>query len=206
MKKLIFVLMFLTTQAFGDSIYMFGDSVFALNGVVKTELEDLSGRPVTSHATTGATMKEIFLQYTAARNEEIDLVVMNGGGNDILDNMVNCLRFNDHCRMAIHEALSVMEYTLNTLADDGVETVVWVGYYKPVRFMLPLRRALEYAWPLMAEVCANSPVRCVMVDPRIIFSEIKGVIKLDGVHPTEKGSKIIAEQIWETLDRDVFGG
>jgi len=196
-KRILVVLLLVISNVTYGEVVILGDSIFAMTGEVALEFQRLSGREIISHAVTGATMEDIRTQYQTHRHPEITTVLMNGGANDVLQNSFNCLRFNDKCRATLDTALVVMEEMLAEMPVDT--TVVWVGYYKPTGLARGFRGALDYATPLMQEACNNASLRCLFVDPIDAFADQSGLIQIDGLHPTEKGSRVLAALIWETF-------
>jgi lysophospholipase L1-like esterase len=197
---LVFLVVFGTAKAKGEEVRIFGDSVFAQSGIIAEELRELSQYEIVSHAKDGATMGEIQDQYRLNKNDVSSLVVMNGGANDVLrGGAFSCMMRTSRCLRVIDNALMLMRQTLDEMAEDGVKTIVWVGYYRPINAASTLRRIIDYITPLMEDVCSESAVECRIVDPREEFSKGWWLIQRDGIHPTDKGSRLIASLIWETM-------
>src|SRR5690606_35642231 len=81
------------TDADNDQVITIGDSIFALSGELQDFLEERAGQTFRRDTLSGAALvggdaiaTSIMNQYTNARrdNPNIDTVVMDGGGNDIL--------------------------------------------------------------------------------------------------------------------------
>ena len=132
---------------------------------------------------------------------------MNGGGNDVLQgNIGACREFNRSCQRAIEGALAQGEELFKTMEADGVKDVVYLGYYYTKGLIAGgLDEALDYAMVKISELCEDSMyINCVVVDPRSAFKGRTGLITLDGIHPSTRGSNILADLIWEKMiDYDI---
>lgn len=185
-----------------DHIILIGDSIFSKNGEIKLYLEENKGLDIVSYAQSGAKMDEVIDQYYAADlSLSNGVVLMNGGGNDILqDNYLNCRFFNRTCREVIDETLAKNEDLFMQMAEDGIQDVIFLSYYYTTGIAGGLDRAVDYAAIKLEEICEFSPyINCHMVDPRDEFRSGSNLIIWDGIHPTVKGSHLLAELIWETM-------
>jgi len=202
MSKLFLATIFIFivgNMAKAGEIKIYGDSVFAKSGAIAEEFQRISNHSVISHAVNGAVMSDIRDQYHGNKHENITTVIMDGGGNDVLQrSALDCLTINSRCIEAVDNALGVMEQTLEEMAEDGLRTVVWVGYYRPIFIARGLRGAVDYAVPFMKDVCEKASIECIMIDPREVFKD-RWLVTYDGIHPTRKGSRLLAEMIWETF-------
>ena len=85
--------------------------------------------------------------------------------------------------------------------DEGVEEIVYLGYYETTWGLLGatnLEEAVDYGDAVLDDACANTTASCVFIDPR---SSIRSSdITLDGVHPTASGSAKLADRIWVELE------
>lgn len=191
-----------------DQTIMIGDSIFARNGEVENYLETNKGLNIDSYAQSGARMSQIVSQYhSASKILSNGIVIMNGGGNDILrDNLRDCLAFNDACRTAIDAALDLGQDLIQDMADDGMEHVVVLGYYYTEGYLAGLKNAHDYGMERLYSICEQSIsfIGCYVVDPRGPFSSGTGLIESDGIHPTIAGSRVLANLIWDEMDSNIF--
>lgn len=200
-----------------------GDSIFALSGQIQNYLHSYSGKTFRRYATSGAEMKggdliapSVVNQFAIARgdNSNIQTVLMNGGGNDILLPVLtlfdihNCKRdwwessLSTSCKNLINDIYVDGVNLLSEMHARGVNKVLYVGYYYTKNSLISgnlgaLKDAINYGDTKFAAACANSPVSCTFIDPR--SSVTSSDIISDGIHPTTSGSQKIANLIWPHL-------
>lgn len=128
-------------------------------------------------------------QYqSAASDTPIKVAIMNGGGADVI--LGSCDPVNANCSMIV-AAVAAFSKLLETMAADGVEDVVFVGYPDPVPE--PVRAKMDVLRPLLESECAAAPLPCHWLDLRPIFSgRYDEYILADGLNPTTEGSKAVA--------------
>jgi len=207
-----------TDVADRNDVATFGDSIFDLNGVIQTELEASAGETFRDYTTSGAKMSGGSLapavdeQYASANavNPDITTIVMNGGGNDIL---IPALTFDqyrckttwyrknlsDKCKNLIHDIYVTGVNLLDQMDADGVESIVYLGYYELPRGKTNLNQAVNYGDLYLGDACeVGTTANCTFVDPRgtIPASDVES----DDLHPTVNGSVTLAGQIWPVLE------
>ncbi len=211
----------IVSSASNNAVITLGDSIFDDNNVIQTKLEEYAGQTFRKYTQTGGELTgnrlamSVYDQYEQAKIDDanIDTIVMNGGGNDILlpvildGDVYGCKSprsdrtfIEQACRDLIDEVYIEAVNLLNSMAPDNVNNVIYLGYYYTTRGWLRaghLKAAIDYATPLMEDACANSAVSCAFVDTR---AHMKGyLIKNDGVHPNQEGSTLMADLIWPEL-------
>ncbi len=140
-----------------------------------------------------------------AEDPAIDTVIMTGGGNDVLIGSASvCLQDpppSAACVNALDEVFAAAEALMNRMATAGVQHVVYSFYpHLPPGFPPGAKNeTLDYAAPLVAELCEKAPVDCHFVDIRDAFEGHPEYILPDAIHPTDAGSQVIADLIWETM-------
>jgi lysophospholipase L1-like esterase len=208
-------------NANNNEVVFFGDSIFALSGEIQARLHSLNGNQTfRNYTTSGAELTGGLIQPSIeqqidianADNPNSTVVVMDGGGNDILIPAValdpyDCLtqwyefgRLSSRCKGFIDDIYVDGVDLLNGLHADGITHVVYLGYYYTKNGLLwvdDLEEAVDYGDMRLAQACTNSIVACTFVDPRstIRDSDITG----DGVHPNATGSRKLADLIWPVL-------
>jgi lysophospholipase L1-like esterase len=208
-------------NANNNKVVFFGDSIFALSGEIQARLYSLNGGKTFRNYTTsgaeligGAIAPSVEQQIATANgdNPNSTVVVMNGGGNDILIPAValdpyDCLtqwyefgRLSSSCKGLIDDIYVDGVDLLNGLYADGVTQVIYLGYYYTKNGILlvdDLEEAVDYGDLRLSQACTNSIVNCAFIDPRstIRDSDITG----DGVHPNATGSRKLADLIWPVL-------
>lgn len=135
-------------------------------------------------------------QYETAQTEsQVRVVLMNGGGADVL--LGSCDVVDDQCPLLVDAALA-LETLLAQMAADGVEEVVFVGYPDPAP--ADVREKMDALRPLLEQACSESPVPCEWLDLRPTFSENEAAyLEADGLNPTSLGAQVSAAAIWAAM-------
>lgn len=200
-----------------NDVITLGDSIFDLNGVIQETLESYAGETFRDYTQSGAELSGGLLatavdqQYADAKSTDSNIatIVMDGGGNDIL---IPATLFDPYgcrthwwrwnitrsCRGLIEDQYVIGVNLLNQMNSDGVDNVVWLGYYELPRGNSNLTKALNYGDDLLGYACeVSSNANCSFVDPRgtVPASQVEG----DDIHPTPAGSVNLANQIWPVL-------
>ncbi|MEZ4236360.1 MAG: SGNH/GDSL hydrolase family protein [Myxococcota bacterium] len=203
------------TDADNDDVVFLGDSIFALSGDVQADLYARNGGTFRNYTTSGAELVGGFVAPSVTDQFALSggtspIVVMDGGGNDILIPVVaigdphRCNRgttLTSSCRAFIDDLYVEIVDFLDDLADAGVQQVVYLGYYTPKDGLLgagDLQAAVDYGDDMVAQACAVTRVDCTFVDPRGTLTDAD--IVSDGVHPTASGSAILADLLWAELE------
>jgi hypothetical protein len=138
-------------------------------------------------------------QYAAGASEgDVRLVIMNGGGADVL--FSSCESPATDCPDLVAAAASAREL-LDGMAADGVLNVVYVFYPDPVD--ATVREKMDALRPLIQDACESSSTPCHWLDLRTTFAgHYDEYVQPDGMNPTAAGSQASARAIWETLRRN----
>jgi lysophospholipase L1-like esterase len=213
------------TNAGNNKIVNIGDSIFALSGGISNYIHSYAGKTFRRYATTGAEIKgsnivtsfDISKQYARARSHSlpIDTIFMDGGGNDILIpattafDPYNCKRdwweprLSSSCKALIDDVYVDTVTLLNQMGRDGVKNIIFLGYYRIKNGLFgstTLNDAVDYGNLRLSQAVANATAASnyrVFIDPRpyIVSSDII----VDGVHPSDSGSRKLAGLIWAKL-------
>jgi hypothetical protein len=213
------------TDADNNAVVNLGDSIFALSGDIYTELHAYAGQTFRHYAVSGTQMiggilgPSIPTQYQYAKSDDpaIDIVYMDGGGNDVLlpaiaFDLYDCKTCDDFwcelsqsCKDLIDDVYVARVDLFNEMAEDGVQQVVTLGYYPPTQGtfgdLSTLEEACVYGNETTYQSCLVSNLNnCIVIDPTDAFEGNESTyITSDGIHPTEAGSKVLADMIWEEL-------
>ena len=200
-----------------NDVITLGDSIFDLNGVVQATLESYAGQTFRDYTTSGAEISggslapAVDVQYSVAKatDDNINTVVMNGGGNDIL---IPAMLFDPYgCRThwwrwnISSSCVSLIEDTyvnavnlLNQIDTDGAQNVVYMGYYETPRGNSNLTKAIQTGVAYLSYACDTATnANCSYVDTlgTIPASQVES----DNIHPTPEGSVNLANQVWPVL-------
>lgn len=208
-------------NADNNDVVFIGDSIFALSGGIQASLHARNGGTFRNYTTSGAELEggilapSVRAQFnrSVSDNPNSRIVVMDGGGNDILIPAVTLFdpydcktqwyefgRLSRSCRNFIDDIYVDAVDLLNDMSASGVTDVVYLGYYYTKGGLLganDLDEAVDYGDGALAQACANSVVNCDFVDPRSTIRNSDIVI--DGVHPATSGSNKLADLIWPKL-------
>ncbi|WP_227714534.1 MULTISPECIES: SGNH/GDSL hydrolase family protein [unclassified Marinobacter] len=208
------------TDADNNQVVFVGDSIFALSGEIQNQLESKAGETFRRYTVSGAELSGELIapsipnQFREAVSDDpnIDIVVGDGGGNDLL---IPAIMFNSNsCKTPWYrfgrlsqKCIDIIDNTyvegvdfLNEMAAAGVRKGIFVGYYytKNGLFRLKdMKEAIDYGNATLARACKNSVLDCTFVDTRPVISD-KDII-FDGIHPADSGSTKIADLIWPKL-------
>lgn len=199
-----------------DDVITLGDSIFDLSGEIQLFLEEEAGQTFRNYTQSGAELQggslaaSVVDQYAAAKaaNPNIDTIVMDGGGNDIL---IPAILFDPYgckthwwrwdisnsCRNLVDDIYVQAVDMLNGMDADGVQDIIYLGYYYTTGMQSNLAKAVDYGDLRLEQACSFTTANCQFVDPRpvIVPDDIIG----DGIHPATTGSRKIADLIWPRL-------
>ena len=204
-------------NADNNQVVNLGDSIFADSGDINNILYEYEGGTFRHYSRNGSQMigstlnmgKPIPDQYTEAKNDHADikLVYMNGGINDFLAPFIvsqdkTCVHeseggLSDDCISLIDGVAAVHDSLLDQMNSDGVDRVVRLGYYYVKKGLAAdpiLNTAIDYLNLKIEGSCNDAELDCTFIDPREIISD-EHIIN-DGVHPSDEGSRILADLLW----------
>ncbi len=209
-------------NADNNQVVNIGDSIFALSGEISSYLHSYAGQTFRRYAVSGAEITggslapSILSQYATARSDDpnIDTIIMDGGGNDILLPVIalfdpyDCKtqwyewgKLSNSCKNFINDLYVDAVNLLNDMHADGVDNVIYLGYYHTKDTWLlqidSLEEAVDYGDVKLSQACQYSAVDCTFIDPRNVINDSD--IKSDAIHPKTSGSKKLADLIWPVL-------
>lgn len=193
----------------GNEVVIIGDSFFATTHEVTAYLETYARaagalsdgeryRDYSNLTANSLVVSEngILAQYQTARDEaSVRIVIMNGGGADVLFGV--CDPVDAECP-ALVDAASALEEVFVAMDEGGVEAAVFVSYPDP---QVPeVFEKMEILRPMLEDACAASSVPCSFLDLRESFSGNESEFILDdGLNPTTEGSQAAAAAIWDVM-------
>lgn len=166
---------------------------------------------------------------TVMNPSDIKIVIMDGGGNDVLIGNTSCETtappMNASCVTTVQNAINEGQAKMQEMAQKGVQSVVFFFYphLNPAGGGILLTPApavnetLDYAYPFVEQLCCGASftsdlthyscsgqpapgLNCVFIDTRPSFEgHISDYIKSDNVHPTQAGAQVIANLIWAQM-------
>jgi hypothetical protein len=138
----------------------------------------------------------ILTQYAAAAADSpVKVVIMDGGGADVLDG--SCPTATPDCPLVVNASAAAQDL-LARMAADGVQNVVYVFYANPATS--DLQAVMDVLRPLIQADCAASAVPCHWLDLRPLYEGNYALYRQpDGITPTAAGSQAVAVAIWSVL-------
>lgn len=186
-------------------IVLIGDSIFALSGEIKNELERLSGEEYRSYCVSGSEMDggvmgNIPNQYAQAiqTNPDIKTIIMDGGGNDIqVGGAAVCANsrqgVSNACKRELQKALDAADELFGDMRSDGVENIIYMNYF----YILNQASKPAFDWMHDQMETLVSKHNGILVDPMPYMEP--SLIGPDRIHPTDKGSQMLAGLIWDAM-------
>jgi hypothetical protein len=196
----------------GNQVVILGDSFIALSHQMTGYLEELAraggavaaGDRYRDNSTMNGNALAIGTsviadQYATARSEgTIKLVIMDGGGGDLLTGTCDTPPTAD-CPVMVN-AVTAASQLFSTMEQDAVADIVFFFYPNPVD--ASLRAEVDVLRPLIQGACESSPVPCHWVDLRPAFDGHDEYILADGRNPTSAGSEAAAATVWALMQTD----
>lgn len=207
-------------NANNNKVVFLGDSIFALSGDIQKVLHGYAGGTFRNYTTSGAELiggaiaPSVEQQFATAEadNPNSTVLVMDGGGNDILIPAIaldpyDCMtqwyefgRLSSRCKSYIDEIYVDGVDLLNEVRTAGIQEIVYLGYYYTKNGLIladDLEEAIVYGDGRLRQACENAVVNCTFIDPRSTIRDSD--ITVDGVHPNATGSRKLADLIWPVL-------
>jgi lysophospholipase L1-like esterase len=207
-----------------NDVVNIGDSIFALSGKIQEYLTSYTGKSFRNYSFSGAylsgtsiiTSNSVVVQYGIAKsdNSNIKTIIMDGGGNEILIpanafDPYNCKKdwwesgLSSSCKSLIDDAYVDAVDLMNQMGRDGVKNIIWQGYYHVKNGLFAstsLNPAVDYGNTRLAQAVANATAvnnYRVFINPVSVMTNSDIII--DGVHPSDSGSRKLANLIWPKL-------
>ena len=154
--------------------------------------------------TTGAIPGQF--QEALAEDPDIIVVLMTGGGNDVIGGVGRvCLQDPAPaivCTDALDQIVSTADALLSDMASAGVQDVVYFSYpHLPATFPLSgVNETLDDLIPGLMQTCElRTDLDCHFVDTRESFEGHPEYFSDDSLHPSPAGSEVIADLVWQTM-------
>lgn len=183
-----------------------GDSVFALSGDIKQNLENDLGETIVSQARSGCQMLggnlicsrryAIPQQYANASKAGIKTVIMNGGGNDIQLN--SCSPSLSRCMPLLEDIEDEIASLAQQMQADGIEEIIFLGYYNAKGDAAAMSEINEYSMDYKARTYPGLGITFVDVRDHFKGNEDRYIAR-DEIHPTADGSRVLADLLLEKL-------
>jgi hypothetical protein len=222
---------------------MLGDSYMDLANVGPTIMKDANNAMYRHYYLSGAALNygsgsfNIPYQFdtsaetdtAVAMPKDIKVVIMDGGGNDVLIDNSNCLTTpvagDTTCHTAIDASVAKGMSFEADMVSKGVQTIVYYFYPDLDATVMGHQYAgawVDYAYPKAAASCcgaANVPasgdlschgkgpgVDCVWIDTRPEFvghndhtNAAQYWFMADNIHPIQPGADAIAKKVWAKM-------
>jgi lysophospholipase L1-like esterase len=170
---------------------------------IKENLETWCNCKIDNYAITGSSLEDGWVssipsQYNDIKKLNPKTIIMDGGGNDIFSNKNKCLTLGDDCKLLVNKIVDIAKSLLNEIGNNGVHNIIYLGFY----YLQNLNEVIDYGTEKLSDVCNKlNNTNCYFSDPRNITMPLSW----DGVHPTNEGFKLLANNIWNTIqDNDIM--
>jgi acyl-CoA thioesterase-1 len=178
-----------TILVFGDSItagYGLDDTADAYPGVLQEKIDSLGlNYTVVNSGLSGETTAGGESRISWVLNQEIDIFILELGANDGLRGV------------ALSETKSNLQSIIDQVRKKSPETqIILAG------MQLPPNMGQEYTTQFRQLFIDLAKVNDVEFIP-FILKDVGGIAALnqnDGIHPTEEGHQIVANNVWEVLE------
>lgn len=177
-------------------------------------------------AVSGASMKgwpniPSQLDTTLEQDPDLKLIVMTGGGNEMLIFNRGCLEYpteaelaaDARCVQVVEDAIAEGQRMFDRAAEAGVGAIVYFFYPNlpglangGIGAGTHPNVMLEYALPRVQALCERQQAApCHFVDMRPAFDQDgnglpdPGLINIDGIHPTAAASELLASEVWAVM-------
>jgi hypothetical protein len=188
-------------QVAPSEVLFIGDSFIALNNSIVLRVEANArtagalgqSERYRTNAMSGALLGngQIPTQYmNGVRSSPVKVVLMNGGGNDCLQNNPN---------PAYSAAMSLFQ----NMGQNSTETVVYFFYPDPLKGLASgsLKTCLDGLRPRMKELCEGlTRPKCYFLDLRPGWMDSHVVN--DGIHPTTEGGNLVGDRVWAAMQQN----
>jgi hypothetical protein len=185
MKLVIFFLFLTLTSA---RIIMIGDSIFD-GSKIHYFLESFSNTTIENYSKSGAMITgfpSIPFQYYQHSFPSPQIIIMDGGANDILDLLPT---------EQVWHTLTLIQENLNQLFlityQSNVQHIIYLCPY----YISNMHGHIDTGIQLLESIVENSPISISLVDVRNFTIPLKE----NDIHPNEAGDLILATQIWNKL-------
>jgi lysophospholipase L1-like esterase len=190
-----------------SEVVFIGESFIAQTGAIPRLTSQLAREAGTiamtasyrSFAVSGTqlTTGEIPMQFAnAVKAGPVQVVLMDGGGNDLLFGNGCKTGFDASCKSIV----TVVDTLFKKMKSEGVKDVVYFFYPDPMGIGANIKAAMDILRPEMKKLCDGSTdVRCIWVDQRQSWEGQYGTFTSDGIHPTEAGATASSKQIWDAM-------
>jgi lysophospholipase L1-like esterase len=142
-------------------------------------------------------------QWTMAKQQDPDIkvVLMDGGGNDVLQGQEGCFVFNNPmdqvCIDVVERSTAAAGALMEQMEQDGVADIIYFFYPE-----VPLAPGhSEFDEPYAREGCESftGALDCHFVSTLAAFEGHAEYIAGDGIHPTAAGQVVIGDLMWESM-------
>jgi lysophospholipase L1-like esterase len=200
----------------GDSYINYSIAHPELNGLVAADaINDgalQSGQNYTDYAVAGTTLASgsamipgMWTQAKAA-NANIQVVIMDGGINDVLINNMQCKASGSSmdatCKQVVANSLAAAKMMISDMKASGVTEVIYFFYPHPPTGASEI---IDYSSPMVRTMCdslSDDKFQCRFLDTVSLFDGHNNWYATDGIHANAMGEQAIADMVWKQAKAD----
>ena len=180
-----------------DEVVWIGDSWVDTPGAQLTEVEDLAraSGAIGQHdayvdvGMAGAGINAIAAQYAAqeAMPVKVKVLIMDGGTIDTIA--------TGGSSASVTSVVTTFNQLLARVASDGtVQKIIYLLVPE-----LPAIYGVAALRPLLQQSCSASTVPCYFIDLNEMWAGHPEYTAANGILPTDAGARVVADQIWATM-------
>lgn len=180
-----------------DEVVWIGDSWVDTPGAQLTEVEDLARASGAIGQTdayvdvgmAGAGINAIAAQYAAqeAMPVKVKVLIMDGGTIDTIA--------TGGSSASVTSVVTTFNQLLARVASDGtVQKIIYLLVPE-----LPAIYGVAALRPLLQQSCSASTVPCYFIDLNEMWAGHPEYTAANGILPTDAGARVVADQIWATM-------
>ena len=213
----------------GSQVVFLGDS-YSSYALAHTDLYILMGQRASmngalpmgmryvNYAVAGTTLAVVGAQIpgqwtSASAAKPIYLVIMDGGGNDVLIDNMQCLADGSQndagCKMVVANSVAKAKEMWASMKMAGVSDVIWFWYpHIPGAVAGTGHDINDYGLAEMqkaAKEATTEGFRPVMIDTIPAFEGHDDYYFPDGIHANDTGENVIADLIWKYMKDNCIG-
>jgi lysophospholipase L1-like esterase len=152
----------------------------------------------------------------AKRTKPIKVLVMSGGGNDVLINNQQCRPEGSEqrtdCKMVVQNSVDTAKMMIQDMKAAGVTDVIYFWYpHIPGGLLTGYESGAsmsDYTFPMLksqAEAASTETFHAQMIPMVKIFEGHPNYFYSDGLHANDTGEAKIAEEIWRVMKENCIG-
>jgi len=187
-----------------SAVYLFGNSLLAFNDRgVSRGLTILNPQErFVDKSQMGALAEVVKLQYadTVRNGKYVETMIVEGGANNVFLHAWWCWnQVSDECKKVVEYAVGEIGDLISRAKKHGTKKIILLTPYYLIGHASAFNEALDYSAPFWLDICTEED-GCIILDLKEHFVQ-DSLYWIDGVHPSEDGSFLLAKLISDELQK-----